>query len=128
MSALNKKVESLKRRYKYVNESRFLYKHPQDLKKKHTNIKLWILIYEEDRGHTIFETFLKTRSKRTVEQWAEFISSKTKPFPSERTYRKRKYHKAGIQIIEDHILESINAKFQSQWEFVDLIGWTFINL
>lgn len=99
------KLRVLKRRFPRVTSYKFGYKIQKDLSTKYNKILMYMLIFDEDYGHSIMPFSTRNNTKRTVTAWRKSVPG----------------------LIEDvfigRVLQSINRSGQN-WIYRDLIIWT----
>lgn len=112
MSLLKDEVLKLKRRYKFVTNNRYFYNRKSDLKKKVNCIISWSIVQSKNRGVFIFKFPFIRKRLLSVDDWRKLWSGKFKGFESLHS------------ILTETVLPNISVKFNDNWRYIDLIGWT----
>lgn len=113
VNTLKDRVRAIIRKYKRVNNHRYLYNNKADLQGTYNRIKLWWLIQEEKRGYSIFPMEFKRLVAFTVPEWTKLIKQ---PYGG--------YKSSIYSIFTQAVLPAINNKGGSSWRFVALLAWT----
>lgn len=104
--------EKKKREYKHANAQRFLYNNPGDVRRKIGAIRVWYLLHSQEHGAFIFDVVYKrTKPKKTVKEWAEFLQDKTDPT-------------GGYFIFTQKILDAINTRRGLDYILKDILAWS----
>lgn len=115
VTTLKDRVRAIIRKYKRVNNKRFLYNEKRELKGRYSRIKVYFLIHDEKRGYSIFPFEFKRAMLFSVPEWTKLL---TKPLG--------KYDSL-YSIFTQAVLPAINNKGGSRWRFISLLGWTGVH-
>lgn len=113
MATIRDKLLALKKRFKHVTKNRCFYNDPDELEKASNQIITWSIIESNTHGIFIFEFPFRRKQDLTFEQWSKYWKKSGKE-------RYSNLHK----ILVDIILGNISAKYNDEWRFIELIGWT----
>lgn len=117
--------------FQHVTPSLFFYKRSEELKRKYNNIVSWILLVDDSdkpEKHHILEISFYRKQARTVAEWSKMWTEKTSPKTKQEKDKLAKYgktkHLSLLQLLDEHILDSLNIRKHENWSILSVIGWT----
>lgn len=119
--AIPKKLSSLARRFKYVDENKFFYNSKNEYRRKTRIAVGWFLLEDRESGLTFFTFRWHRHEKHSFDDWVRYLTKETKSF-------KGRTLKPGLKLFaEDTIQNMIVARnLPGSLECVYLIGWSMI--
>lgn len=103
---IRQQLVALKRRFPFRTRYAFLYKNKSDLTANYSTIYVYALIYDDERGHSVF---IWNPHRRGFDwkprEWNKWLNQR------------------GIDILKGDVMEAINSKKGSKWQMQRLIGY-----
>lgn len=131
---INRSVKNISRYrvggFKRVSSNLFFYNRGEELKKKYSNIVAWILLVDDAKLplHHVLEISFYRKHARSVNEWAKMWTERTLPKTKEEKNKLsiygRKKHLSLLEILDEHILSSLNIRRHQHWRVKSVIGWT----
>lgn len=103
---IGSKLAYLARKFPHRNSFGFLYDDAADLKRKFSTIYVAALIYDPERGHSLFMWNPHRRGKDwTPRRWNTWLNEQ------------------GLDILSANVMSEVNNKRGAQWQMTRLIGF-----
>ena len=114
-----------------ITKGLFFYNRSAELDRKYNTIVAWVLIYNKIHKivtKAILEISFYRLHARSVPQWTKMWTNKTRALSKHErkhlyTYGRTK-HLTLLEILNDHILASLNARHNADWRIESVIGWS----
>lgn len=103
---IRQRILSLQKKFPYRTKYAFIYSRKTDLKKRFTEINVYALIYDEERGHSLFNWQPHRAHQWTPQEWNDWLNKK------------------GLSILAHDVMEAINAKRGSNWQMQRLVAFS----
>jgi hypothetical protein len=103
------KINEIKRLYKYIDSNLFLYNKELDKKRYFNKITCYYFLNDIENGYWIFK-FIWYDKKMNYSEWVQFLEMDS------------------IKILTELVLPKQNLKYGTNWQYKDLIGWTWTKI
>lgn len=106
IKTIGAKLKNVARKFPKQNKTQFLYKEKSDLTTKYSTVYVYAIIYDENRGHSLFVWNPHRRGKDWKWQgWNKWLLER------------------GYDILISAVMDAINDKYGSQWIVKKIVGY-----
>lgn len=100
------KLKNLSKKFPLKNSAQFLYKEKSDLSRKYSTVYVYAIIFDDERGHSLFIWNPHRRGKDWQWQgWNKWLLQK------------------GYDILTGAVMDAINDKHGSAWIVKNIVGF-----
>jgi len=116
--SIKRHFKKLRRKYSKITPYRYFYNRKTDLnlRKKFSEIVVWFLIHDVERGHSIFTFNYRRKILSNIAEWRKRFTKTIEGYEPLMT------------VFTQSVLPAINNKTGANWQFKTLIGWTGFDL
>ena len=109
---LKERCQAIIRRFKYVDRSRFVYNDKSELKSSFSSIRIYCLIFDNEKGYSIFDFAVQRKILMPRLTWKKYFSEPVEG-----------YENSIYSIITQHILPGINNRSGTEWVLKTILCW-----